>query len=343
MGRWSWSVVLVVLVACGDSTGDGDDGAGDTATTAASDGASVQSTGPETPATEDTGPADSSSSGDATTGELDCSLPEPPLAFEMVTDAFAQSEDLVFDGAGNMLAKQGDDIVAMDAGGQMSTFATVPGPSFGLRMMSNGDVVIARWMDQVLTRVSAGGSPVDIATGLTMPNGMYVDLQDRVWFTDPGQASIFRVEPDGTVTLIIAGSEAGAGGGIVFDEARSMLWYTASEYGQLRRIEIDPAGNPVEFEIVLSADGFLQGLALDQCGNLYTADTRDNELMRLEIDETGQPVGEPVVLVGVPSPIYGVQFGKGDGFSPTNLYAIGNPGTVVSVDVGIPGADVPPG
>lgn len=342
MGRYSWGVLVVALVGCGDSTGDDDAGAGDAATTVATtDGSAPTTTGMSALETD----ADASSSGGAeetTTGELDCTLPEPPLSAEMFTDVFNGSEDLVFDGAGNMLAKQGPDIVAVDAAGQTSPFATAPGPSYGLRMMSNGDVVIARWMDQVLTRVSAGGKPVDIATGLMMPNGMFVDLEDRIWFTDPGQASIFRVENDGTVTQVIAGAEATAGGGIVYDEERSMLWYTAWEYGQLRRLEIDAMGNPGKFEIVLTADGLVQGITLDRCGNLYLVDQRDGELLRVEIDDAGQPVGDPVTLASIPSDIYSAQFGRGPGFSPTSLYIIGNPGAVYEVDVGIPGADVPP-
>lgn len=343
MWRGSWGVVVVMLSGCGDSSGEDDADGGDAATTTAS---TMASDGPTstagTASTGDTSTSGSSGSVDGTTGQLDCTLPEPPLSVELFTEVFDQSEDLVFDGVGNMLAKQGDDIVAVNAAGQSSVFATVPGPSYGLRMTQSGDVVIARWMDQVVSRVSAGGSPVDIATGLTLPNGMFVDLDDRVWFTDPLRASIYRVEPDGEVTLVIAGAEASSGGGIVYDEARSRLWFTAYEYAQLRRMEIDAMGNVGSFEIVLTFDGFVQGLALDQCGHLYMVDHRDSELMRLELDEAGEAVGEPVVLASLPSEVYNAQFGKGEGFSPTSLYMIGSSGAVYSVDVGIPGAAVPP-
>jgi hypothetical protein len=46
----------------------------------------------------------------------------------------------------------------------------------------------------------------------------------------------------------------------------------------------------------------------------------------------------PRVLRGFPTNVANAQFGSGDGWEPTSLYAIGVGGGLYRVDVGVPGA-----
>ena len=49
----------------------------------------------------------------------------------------------------------------------------------------------------------------------------------------------------------------------------------------------------------------------------------------------------PELLASFPENVANAQFGLGTGFDVNTLYAVGNPGNVYAVPLGIPGAPIP--
>ena len=327
--------------ATGDTADDGSDVASDTAdastSSTTSDATDDGSTSSASTSDGSTSGASSSDGSGSDTGAIDCTLPTPPLSASTFTTGLMDANDLVFDGAGHLLAKNGDDIVSVDSDEQSQLFATVPGYSYGLRLRANGDAVIALPITDVVAQVAEGGMATNLATGLGLPNLIHVDSDDRVWFTDPGQSAVLRIETDGTVAPIVTGAGASSAGGIVLDEARAILWFTHGTAGQLRFAPIDDAGDAGKVEILTTIAGRLGGLALDACGNLYGIDDENARLYRFALDEAGALIGDAEELVTFANGVYSAQFGRGEGFSETSLYAVGPPGTVFVVDVGVPG------
>jgi hypothetical protein len=82
-------------------------------------------------------------------------------------------------------------------------------------------------------------------------------------------------------------------------------------------------------------------MVMDACGNLYVVDQGGSRLYRIELDASGAAVSDAQLLATFPQNVANAQFGSGDGFDETALYASGVPGVVYKVVVGVPGAKVP--
>jgi hypothetical protein len=64
-------------------------------------------------------------------------------------------------------------------------------------------------------------------------------------------------------------------------------------------------------------------------------------MYRIKLDASGAAVGEPELLAGFAKNVANAQFGSGPGFDPMTLYAVGTPGSIYAVPVGVPGAPIP--
>jgi sugar lactone lactonase YvrE len=282
-------------------------------------------------------------SGSSDTGTRACDdLPAAPVAFELATDELDGSDDIAFDGAGWLYGKQGDAIVRIDAGGVVEPYADLAGLGYGLRFRSDGELLVAMWTQDRVVRVTPAGQVFDFITPIDLPNGIHVDSEDRAWIGDIATARILRAATDGTTTDVITGAGASSVGGIVLDEARSLLWFTQYEAGQIRNAPIDAGGNAGEVAIVTTLPGRPNGLALDVCGHLYIADHLNDDVYRLQLDDGGVPLGDPELLAELPTFVYNLAFGRGDGWSETSLYAASAAGSVWALDVGVMGVPLPP-
>lgn len=95
----------------------------------------------------------------------------------------------------------------------------------------------------------------------------------------------------------------------------------------------------------VDALGTPDGLAIDVCGNLYTADRSTSVVWRIPANAVpGTAAGRPTIVANITSRQIGRPvFGVGPGFSPARLYWISiesafmSPPGVFSVDVGVPG------
>ncbi|MEM9459841.1 MAG: SMP-30/gluconolactonase/LRE family protein [Myxococcota bacterium] len=279
---------------------------------------------------------------DTDTAGVDCDqIPPGPLAFDVVFEpgvVFDGSEDIAFDGQGNIVGKSGGQIVAVDAMGAEADSWPDGGNTFGLRYRSNGDLLAAKVGNNQIRIVQSGDTLVGEIGSV---NGLYPDFDGNIWFTN--FSAVQRVNPDDSVDSIVTGGDGNTANGVVFDPDRGLLYYTNYGPGLIRSVEIDGDGNPGTISMVASIPGAsLDGLSMDACGNLYVVDQGNDALYRVFLDPTGAPVGDPESLVDpFPANVANAIFGVGEGWDEMSLYAAGVPGGVYRVEIGVPGAPTP--
>jgi sugar lactone lactonase YvrE len=252
------------------------------------------------------------------------------------TSLFGGSEDLTMDGAGNIVAKSGNEIIAVDTNDGSTPVANLTGQAYGLRYGITGDLFVARPNLGTVVRVASDGTVTDFATGLAGPNGVYPDLDGNVWVTEFGGGNVLKFDDAGVSTEIASGQNSP--NGVVYDPGRDVVFFTQYGPGKIFRAAADGGSAPVE--VIDIPNAALDGLAMDVCGNVYTVDNQGNRLFRVDLDAAGDATGS-VLLATFPSNVANAVFGSGTGWEPTSLYAAGNPGDVYSVPVGVAGAPVP--
>lgn len=357
---------MLFAPACGDDAGSDTDAAtesgGSTSTTGA--GSTTSTTGAETTdaetaattgttaqptSTTEAGESSGSSSGGAadessSSGGMgfDCdAIPAGPFAPTVQFMPFNGSEDIGFDGMGNLAGKDGGQLLLVDAAGTEVASYADPGQAFGVRFTADGNVLVAHPQTGVISSIAPDGSSTDFATGINGVNGIYPDFDGNVWVTN--FSIVGRVAPNGEGEVIVSGADAANANGIVYDPDRGFAFYTNYGAGRILKVEIADDGTPGAVSTVATAnDALLDGLAFDVCGNLYAVDNGTPRVWRVFLDENGDAVGEPENIVDGPMEnIANAQFGRGGDFDENSLYAAGNPGVVYRIEIGVPGAPIP--
>jgi hypothetical protein len=287
-------------------------------------------------------------------------LPRGPWRPWLVTEAVYQSEELAFDARG-LIAKKGEELVAVPAFGPSRVISRDPALatlSLGLRILPGGDVLVAQpalseGATAKLLRVRADGSVSEWFSAASMPpglppfivpNGLDVDGQGNAYVSDVATNQLLRISAVGEVGSLAVGEDAQQVGGLVYDGARSMLFYTGAPDGTVRRVRLGARGQAVGHpEVVGVLPGTrLDGVTLDRCGNLYLVDSAPAQqryrLLRLRLDGGGAAVGAAEELAAFDDWVSGVQFGAGPGYDPRSAYVSSIWGKVYRVPVGVRGA-----
>jgi sugar lactone lactonase YvrE len=127
-------------------------------------------------------------------------------------------------------------------------------------------------------RVEWLARPEDANPVATRMNDGCCDPAGRFWAgsmaydNTPGAGSLYRVDPDGTVTRVLGGLTIA--NGPAFDPARDLMYVTDSAAGMIRRFRLDGTGDPQDgqvFATVDPADGSPDGMTVDSEGRLWTA------------------------------------------------------------------------
>lgn len=255
---------------------------------------------------------------------------------------FNGSEDFAFDGRESMVAKRGNDVVRVNSTGQVtSTLASLPGQTLGLRYHPNGNLVGAMVNAGKLVSIAPNGQVRDLTTGLNGPNGVYVEMDGTVWFTEGGGNAVVRLTADGKRKAFAAGAgQAQGANGVVVDSANRRLFYTEYDKGKIHRVDLK-AQNPSPVDVATISGAGLDGMVLDECGNLYVIDQKHAKLFRVRLNANGAATKAPELVATFPVNVANAQFGSGKGFDPSTLYVGGNPGSVFAVPIGVKGAPVP--
>jgi hypothetical protein len=316
--------------------------------TTTTDGSTTTTDGSTTTTDGSTTTDGGSSTDDGTTtgGVIDAcdEIPAGPFAPTMAgnTPIYDGSEDLAFDGLGNLAAQRGDEILLVQAD-LSSTVLTDSLPNvFGTRYRGDGDLVLADFDGDELLLVSPGGVVTPWIADIDGPNGVYPDFFANVWVTEMNGDRVLRIDDTGTLHEVVVGTDAESANGIVFDDTRDLLFWTNWSEGTIRSVAIDAAFDPVGLPALVGTipSGGPDGLALDVCGNLYVVDQANDELWRFELDDAGAEL-DSSSIAAFTTGVSNAQFGSGAGFATTSLYVTGDPGTVWVVDLQVPGAAVP--
>ncbi|MEL6961766.1 MAG: SMP-30/gluconolactonase/LRE family protein [Pseudomonadota bacterium] len=194
------------------------------------------------------------------------------------------------------------------ASAQASIFRSPSGMANGLKFDTGGNLIAAEGADfggrkVTITDMSTGRARIVTALyegqPYNAPNDVAIDLQGRIYFTDPRYLghepvmqptmAVYRADPDGTVTRII--SDAGKPNGLLVSPDQSRLYVVSNDNGALdfTRLGDDEAtqrGPMVIWAYDLAEDGTTSnrrefvnyapfdsagGLAADTNGNVYAA------------------------------------------------------------------------
>jgi len=226
--------------------------------------------------------------------------------------------------------------------GQTMIFRSPSGMANGIVFDLNGRMVVAEGADfggRRVTRTDMTTGKSEILAGLyngrpfNAPNDLAIDEAGRIYFTDPRYIGhepieqpimgVYRIDPDGTVSLIIA--DAGKPNGILVSPDQKTLYVACCDNGW-NRIESLPEdieiawGRTAVLAYDLAPDGTakfrktlinvspkwgVDGMAIDVDGNLYiTAWNPDGIYVY-------SPEGEEIAYIPTPEVPRNATFGRG--------------------------------
>jgi hypothetical protein len=275
---------------------------------------------------------------------IDCAaIPEGP--FELVKlDGPMASEDLAFDREGHLIGSNDNAIFKSLYNSQPQVF--VPNISFraGLRYLPSGQLIVCNNHTGELIRIDPEGTQHVVLTGLSYPNGIIIDLNGWIYFSEHDNSQVRRVHPyTGEYTVLT--NEVSSPNGLTFSPDYSTLYIGGfNGSGIVYAMSISPEGIPgklVEWATNVGT-GWLDGMATDACGNVYIADYGATVIYRISPD--GQDVDKVISGAGISNAyLPNMQWGSGiGGWDPLSLYLPDgwNKG-VFEVQIGVPSAPVP--
>jgi len=232
-------------------------------------------------------------------------------------------------------------------------FRSPSGMSNGIKFNAQGDMIICEGADYggrrlIRTDMKTGMSYIVAAMykgrKLNSPNDVTIDLQGRMYFSDPRYLghetieqpvmAVYRVDPDGTITRII--TDAGKPNGVCISPDQKTLYVVSNANGTtgieqlaatddtagsvavdvplrkgrmaLMAYDLDKGGNATYRETMVdySPEDGPDGLVVDAAGNLFVAE-RSEKRPGIAIYS---PSGKPLGFISTPVPT-NVGFGRG--------------------------------
>ena len=330
--------LALLFAGCPVPATDDDDASGDDDTSGDDD-----STADDDDATGDdddaTGDDDDATGDDDTTAE-DCeALPSGLLAHATLTDLYA-SEDFAFDDQGHLISHDANALFKQEyPPGAMTPFAVTaggPGGPASMRMLPTGDLVYANVDTSTLYRVEPDGTTTVVYGGLGYPTGIDIHPDGMVFLAD--LMGVMRIDPyGGDMEVLIASNMLSYPNGLTFSANYDRL-YIGTLQG-IFAVDVDPDGSPSGVLGPWAAspdDRELLGMGVDICDNVYAL---HEGLRLLRYPPTG---GDPEVLMELPG--YGwltnLQWGSGvGGWDDHTIYITdrnGNAPAYHAVPVGVP-------
>lgn len=217
------------------------------------------------------------------------------------------------------------------ASGQATVFRSPSGMANGIIFDSEGRMLVAQGADfggrcVIRTDMTTGKSV--IIAGLyngrsfNAPNDLAVDEAGRVYFTDPRYMGhepveqpfmgVYRIDPDGTVSLII--TDAGTPNGILVSPDQRTLYVASVDYPTkytlhaLLAYDLAEDGSVSNRRVLIdfAPDIGPDGMAIDDEGHLYLA--RPAQTPGIYVYS---PDGEELALIPTPESPSNVTFGRG--------------------------------
>jgi len=277
--------------------------------------------------------------------QFDCdNISDGPFELTKLNGPIA-SEDLAFDDAGNLVGSNDNAIFKSPYSGDPQVW--VPNIEFraGLRFLPTGDLVVNNDEWGQLLRIEPDGTINVVLSNLAYPNGLAVHMDGWVVVTEHDAKRVLKVKPyDGTSTIINQGTIKNPNGA-AFNPDYSLLYIGGfSGVGTIYAFPVSPEGEVGEvFNWKQDVGtGWLDGIGVDLCGNVYIADYYATKVFRF--DHTG---GNQTTVMqgqgGANTYLPNMQWGSGlGGWDSTKVYLPdGWEKDVFEVDMGVPGIPKP--
>lgn len=173
-------------------------------------------------------------------------------------------------------------IVKWTAAGKTETFRKPSGNSNGLTFDGKGRLIACEHGNRRVSRTELGGKVITLADKyqgkrLNSPNDVVVKSDGSIYFTDPPYGiqpaqkelsfnGVFRISPEGKLTLLTADFDRPNGLGFSPDEKKLYVADTARRH--VRAFDVQPDGTLKGGKVLCQAPG-PDGMKVDTKGNLY--------------------------------------------------------------------------
>jgi hypothetical protein len=157
----------------------------------------------------------------------------------------------------------------------VSTFASGLVNPEGMAFDSAGNMYVANYSNNTVSKVTPAGVVSTFATGFSGPDGVAFDAAGNLYVSNGTAGTVSKVTPGGTVSLFASGFSLP--NGLAFDAAGNLyVANTSSSNGTVSKVT--PGGTVSTF-----ASGFANAMALafDATGNLYVSDHGTNTVSRV--------------------------------------------------------------
>jgi sugar lactone lactonase YvrE len=259
------------------------------------------------------------------------------------------ARDFVFDREGMLISIKGGRAWKTPFSGVPRLFASVGmvgDDSYGTRILPNGDLVVAMASSRsgFLLRIQPDGRSSMFASLFNGANAIEVDLQGFVYVAEMARKQVVRVDgATGAATMLVSGNGLEFPGSVTFSPDYRTLYIGEVSSGNIFALEVKPDGTAGAMRRLAGgvAGGILQGMAVDECGNVYVSGYETRAVYRVA---PGGGTPELVAdLSALSMSIAGMQWGSGaGGWDPSILYVIdGDQDRVYELDVGVRGKRAP--
>ena len=215
------------------------------------------------------------------TGPDPCLAPLPAAPRPVATIDITTEEDFDFDADGYIIYQSGS-IVAENTSGDYHVIASAPGgdPS-GLQVNSENNLVVVSDVDSTVHLIYRSGGIDIIMSGFSLPNGIEIGANDRVYVSDYGSGQVRWTDPatgdSGQVTNQLNNPD----NLVLSPDEQTLYVATTDGIAVLERIAGTDDWEPTPTAYLASGLGPLYVVEIDSCGNLYTA--VGTEIYRLDM------------------------------------------------------------
>src|SRR5688572_22514647 len=171
-----------------------------------------------------------------------------------------------------------------------------------MRVLDNGDVLIADQDRSLLVAIDSKGGARNVTTAIANPNGVALGPNGQAYVSDFGiTGEVFRVDPDTGKTTRLASPGKGSNG-LAFSPDYQTLYIGDHDRGIIHRLTLADDGSASEPEVFATGMVRPDGLTSDACGTLYAA-SWDGKLYAIDA------AGKVQVAAEFDGPVSAVSFG----------------------------------